>query len=298
MSYLYRPSVKVEAQAAMARLTAAERRAHEEGDLHMLRFCIQKTLNDLDPQSELAKHLEKTTHKIRQHLLNEIVQKKATPRKPRQQTVRQQTAQPEDGIPERFSHMHLDQAGAKRASTLPPGRAATMSLPPTRERPIKEVPENEPPARKPPARATRYPLRPRQQTIVELSSDESSDLSSLESDDDDDTPAQRESAPISDESADTSDMRGSAKPDSIPAQEPMPDQDPPTSAQEPMPAQEPMLAQDSTPAQDPIPAEDQQPTLASKKRPADLDGDDEASPVTKRVKGWLGRLTGGYASQQ
>ncbi|KAH7251365.1 hypothetical protein BKA59DRAFT_126972 [Fusarium tricinctum] len=82
MSSFYRPSTRTAARAAMAKLTRAERAAREESDLHILRASIERALLNLDPDSELAKHLRQTMREIRRHSLNALLPRQ--PQKPAQ----------------------------------------------------------------------------------------------------------------------------------------------------------------------------------------------------------------------
>jgi hypothetical protein len=73
----------------MAKLTRAERAAREESDLHILRASIERALLNLDPDSELAKHLRQTMREIRRHSLNALL-----PRQP-QKPVQKPSVRPE-----------------------------------------------------------------------------------------------------------------------------------------------------------------------------------------------------------
>lgn len=73
----------------MAKLTRAERAAREESDLHILRASIERALLNLDPDSELAKHLRQTMREIRRHSLNALL-----PRQP-QKPAQRPSARPE-----------------------------------------------------------------------------------------------------------------------------------------------------------------------------------------------------------
>ncbi|KAM0230669.1 hypothetical protein ACHAP5_011304 [Fusarium lateritium] len=99
MSSFYRPSTRTAARAAMAKLTRAERAAREESDLHILRASIERALLNLDPDSELAKHLRQTMREIRRHSLNALLPRQ--PQKPAQRpSVRPEpTPRPEPPIP-------------------------------------------------------------------------------------------------------------------------------------------------------------------------------------------------------
>jgi hypothetical protein len=66
----------------MAKLTRAERAAREESDLHILRASIERALLNLEPDSELAKHLRQTMREIRRHSLNALLPRQ--PQKPAQ----------------------------------------------------------------------------------------------------------------------------------------------------------------------------------------------------------------------
>ncbi|KAF5243409.1 hypothetical protein FANTH_8231 [Fusarium anthophilum] len=221
----------------MAKLTAAERAAHEEGNLHMLRATIERTLWHLDPHSELAAHLRETTKEIRRHTLAGLLPK---PKQKLQQQkslpyLRQEEEEPEEP-----------------------------------ELPRLSVPRQQSPAREPQKLLTnegsRYQLRDRQDhvPIIELSSDVSSELS-------DEPIYDFDHAPDQGESASASDMSTLAKEHQKPSRE--------------IPVEE-------TPAEEALTQE--MPTHESKKRPAEDDGEDDASPVSKRVKGWLTHITGGY----
>ncbi|KAG5762440.1 hypothetical protein H9Q69_011725 [Fusarium xylarioides] len=234
MSSLYRPSTRREAQAAMAKLTAAERAAHEEGNLHMLRATIERTLWHLDPHSELAAHLRETTKEIRRHTLAGLLPKP----KPKSQQ-----------------------------KSLPYSQQEESEEP---ELPRLSVPRQQSPAREPQKVLTnegsRYQLRDRQDhvPIIELSSDVSSELS-------DEPIYDFDHAPDQGESASASDMSTLAKEHQKPSRE---------------------LPVEETPAEEALTQE--MPTHESRKRPAEDDGEDDASPVSKRVKGWLTHITGGY----
>ncbi|KAH7213249.1 uncharacterized protein BKA55DRAFT_585329 [Fusarium redolens] len=231
MSSLYRPSTRREAQAAMAKLTAAERAAHEEGNLHMLRATIERTLWHLDPHSELAAHLRETTKEIRRHTLAGLLPKP----KPKSQQQSLPSLEPEEPELPRYSLPQQQQ--------------------PARE--LQKVPTNE---------GSRYQLRDRQDhvPIIELSSDVSSELS-------DEPIYDFDHAPDQGESASASDMSTLAKEHQKPSRE-IPSEE--------IPAHEALNQQLSAPE--------------SKKRPAEDDDEDDASPVSKRVKGWLTHITGGY----
>ncbi|KAM0210872.1 hypothetical protein ACHAPQ_008766 [Fusarium lateritium] len=99
MSSFYRPSTRTAARAAMAKLTRAERAAREESDLHILRASIERALLNLEPDSELAKHLRQTMREIRRHSLNALLPRQ--PQKPAQRpSVRPEpTPRPEPAIP-------------------------------------------------------------------------------------------------------------------------------------------------------------------------------------------------------
>ncbi|KAM0478731.1 hypothetical protein ACHAP7_005878 [Fusarium lateritium] len=83
----------------MAKLTRAERAAREESDLHILRASIERALLNLEPDSELAKHLRQTMREIRRHSLNALLPRQ--PQKPAQRpSVRPEpTPRPEPAIP-------------------------------------------------------------------------------------------------------------------------------------------------------------------------------------------------------
>jgi hypothetical protein len=82
----------------MAKLTRAERAAREESDLHILRASIERALLNLEPDSELAKHLRQTMREIRRHSLNALLPRQ--PQKPAQKpSVRPEpTPRPEPPI--------------------------------------------------------------------------------------------------------------------------------------------------------------------------------------------------------
>ncbi|KAF5648973.1 hypothetical protein F52700_792 [Fusarium sp. NRRL 52700] len=224
----------------MAKLTAAERAAHEEGNLHMLRATIERTLWHLDPHSELAAHLRQTTKEIRRHTLAGLLPKPKP--KPQQKSIPYyQQEEPEPEEPEL------------------PQLSVTRQQSPAREREPQKVFTNE---------GSRYQLRDRQDhvPIIELSSDVSSELSDPPIYDFDHAPDQGESASASDMSTLAKDYQKPSR--EIPVQE----------------------AQ--TPAEEALTQE--MPTHESKKRPAEDDDEDDASPVSKRVKGWLTHITGGY----
>lgn len=101
--------------------------------------------------------------------------------------------------------------------------------------------------------------------IIELSSDVSSELS-------DEPIYDFDHAPDQGESASASDMSTLAKEHQKPSRE---------------------LPVEETPAEEEAPTQEM-PTHESRKRPAEDDGEDDASPVSKRVKGWLTHITGGY----
>ncbi|KAF5981911.1 hypothetical protein FCOIX_4050 [Fusarium coicis] len=222
----------------MAKLTAAERAAHEEGNLHMLRATIERTLWHLDPHSELAAHLRQTTKEIRRHTLAGLLPKPKP--KPQQKS-------------------------------LPYSKQGEPEEP---ELPRLIAPRPQSPAREPQKVLTnegeggsRYQLRDRHDhvPIIELSSDVSSDLS-------DEPVYDFDHAPDQGESASASDMSTLAKEHQKPSRE-LPVEE--------TPAEEEALTQEM-------------PTHESRKRPAEDDGEDDTSPVSKRVKGWLTHITGGY----
>ncbi|KAF9768708.1 hypothetical protein IL306_013938 [Fusarium sp. DS 682] len=241
MSSLYRPSTRREAQAAMAKLTAAERAAHEEGNLHMLRATIERTLWHLDPHCELAAHLRETTKEIRRHTLAGLLPK-PKPKSQQKSLPYYEEEEEEPELPQQYSLPRQQQA-------IEPQKV-----------PVKDSPE-----------ANRYQLRDRQDhvPIIELSSDVSSELS-------DEPIYDSDHAPDQGESASASDMSTFAKEHQKPTQE-VPNQE--------IPAQEAPAQETST---------QEMPAHESRKRPAEDDDEDDASPVSKRVKGWLGRITGGY----
>ncbi|KAF4342054.1 hypothetical protein FBEOM_3985 [Fusarium beomiforme] len=220
----------------MAKLTAAERAAHEEGNLHMLRATIERTLWHLDPHCELAAHLRETTKEIRRHTLAGLLPKPKP--KSQQKALPYYEEEEEPELPQQYS--------------LPQRQVEQQKAP------VKDSPET-----------SRYQLRDRQDhvPIIELSSDVSSELS-------DEPIYDSDHAPEQGESASASDMSTFAKDHQKPTQE-IPSQE--ATAQE-APAQEASMQE------------------MSKKRPAEEDDEDDASPVSKRVKGWLGRITGGIMS--
>ncbi|KAM0339646.1 hypothetical protein ACHAPU_010827 [Fusarium lateritium] len=94
MSSFYRPSTRTAARAAMSKLTRAERAAREESDLHILRASIERALLNLDPDSDLAKHLRLTMREIRRHSLNALLPRQS--QKPSQKpTPRPELPQPQ-----------------------------------------------------------------------------------------------------------------------------------------------------------------------------------------------------------
>ncbi|KAF5973526.1 hypothetical protein FBULB1_8272 [Fusarium bulbicola] len=216
----------------MAKLTAAERAAHEEGNLHMLRATIESTLWHLDPHSELAAHLRETTKEIRRHTLAGLLPK------PKQKSQQQKS----------LPYLQEEEDESEEP-----------------ELPRLSVPRQQSPAREPQKLLTnegsRYQLRDRQDhvPIIELSSDVSSELS-------DEPIYDFDHAPDQGESASASDMSTLAKEHQKPSRE--------------IPVEEALTQE--------------MPTHESKKRPAEDDGEDDASPVSKRVKGWLTHITGGY----
>ncbi|KAF5023652.1 hypothetical protein F66182_4297 [Fusarium sp. NRRL 66182] len=232
MSALYRPSTKATAQAAMAKLSPAQRAAREESDLGILRASIERTLWCLDPDCKLAAHLRETMSEIRRHSLAALLSEKAyrpclesPPRSPQASLDIENDSVVSDDVFERASQLGrssirkgLGRVASERSSRLRRGQP----LQPENGSNLgcdKIIPSVE-------TSSARTPVRPGSAIMLAV----------------DDTPEKGQSATAEA----TSEINASAE-------------------------------------------EHQPPT---KKRTAD-DGND-ASPVAKRVRTWLGQLTGGY----
>ncbi|KAF4993500.1 hypothetical protein FGRMN_6429 [Fusarium graminum] len=134
MSSFYRPSTRTAARAAMSKLTRAERAAREESDLHILRASIERALLNLDPDSELAKHLRLTMREIRRHSLNALLPRQS--QKPSQKP----TPRPEQPSHAQPQPSHVEPEDAFEPSPLPdePPTAETVSTFPDRPLPSIE----------------------------------------------------------------------------------------------------------------------------------------------------------------